>query len=145
MRPLLTIGYERATLAELTSRLVDAGVTHVVDVRELANSRRPGFAKSALREGLASGGVGYTHSRALGTPKAGRTAHRAGRMSAFWAEVEQALARPEAGLALGALAELARVERVCLLCLEEDPHHCHRSAVAARLAHAHTVEHLRWR
>lgn len=144
MRPLFTIGYERASLPELAARLADAGVSLVVDVRELANSRRPGFAKSALREGLAEAGVAYTHLRALGTPKAGRTAHQAGRMTEFWQVVERGLDTAEAGMALATLETLARQERVCLLCLEEDPHVCHRSAVAARLGGGpYALTHLR--
>lgn len=144
MRPLFTIGYERATLPELTARLVEAGVSLVVDVRELANSRRPGFSKSALRAGLADAGLGYAHLRALGTPKAGRTAHQAGRMTEFWQVVAHSLDTPEAAAALANLQSLAGEERVCLLCLEEDPHVCHRNAVVARLGGGpYAVTHLR--
>ena len=144
MRPLFTIGYERASLLELTARLVEVGVSLVVDVRELANSRRPGFSKNALRAGLAEGGISYTHLRPLGTPKAGRTAHQAGRMTESWQAVEQSLETPGAGLALAKLETLASEERVCLLCLEEDPHVCHRSAVTARLGGGpYLITHLR--
>ena len=40
-QPLFTIGYEGATPDRLIETLREAGVTTLVDVRELANSRRP--------------------------------------------------------------------------------------------------------
>jgi hypothetical protein len=54
------------------------------------------------------------------------------------------LAGTEAQAALGALRERALRERICLLCLEADPRHCHRSLVAEALGvssakHLHPV------
>jgi uncharacterized protein (DUF488 family) len=44
------------------------------------------------------------------------------------------LATPEAGAELGTLADLVRSgRRVCLLCFEAEPAHCHRSLVADAL------------
>jgi uncharacterized protein YeaO (DUF488 family) len=40
------------------------------------------------------------------------------------------LAGTEAQAALAALTDLAPREPVCLLCLEADPRHCHRTLVA---------------
>ena len=77
MTPLFTTGYEAATPARLIATLRDAGVTTLVDVRALANSRRPGFAKTALSAALAEAGIGYEHLKALGTLAAGRAAMRA--------------------------------------------------------------------
>ncbi|MBX6745513.1 MAG: DUF488 domain-containing protein, partial [Acetobacteraceae bacterium] len=67
-RPLFTIGYEQATPATLIEALRTAGVRTLVDVRALANSRRPGFSKRALAAALEEAGIGYEHLRALGTP-----------------------------------------------------------------------------
>jgi uncharacterized protein (DUF488 family) len=55
------------------------------------------------------------------------------------------LATPEAQADLETLADLVRSgRRVCLLCLEANPLHCHRSLVAAALAERVPVriEHL---
>src|SRR4051812_37134569 len=76
---LFTIGYEAATVSEFLSALRKAGVERVIDVRAVANSRRPGFSKTPLRNALAEVGIDYAHLRALGTPAAGREAARAGR------------------------------------------------------------------
>jgi uncharacterized protein YeaO (DUF488 family) len=51
------------------------------------------------------------------------------------------LAGIEAQAALGALRERALRETVCLLCLEADPRHCHRTMVAEALETS-TVKHL---
>ena len=131
---VFTIGYERATPSSLLAALRAAGVRRVVDVRALANSRRPGFAKRALSAALAEAGIGYTHLPALGTPPEGREAVRAGRPEEMKRVFARRLAGTEAQAALADLAERALRETVCLLCLEADPRHCHRALVAEALA-----------
>lgn len=127
---VLTIGYERATPAGLIAALQAAGTQRLVDVRALANSRKPGFAKGALSAALQEAGIGYLHLRALGTPAEGRQAVRAGKPEVMRRIFASHLAGTEAQAALAGLADLARRERVCLLCLEDDPRHCHRTLVA---------------
>ncbi|MDO9710327.1 DUF488 domain-containing protein [Paracraurococcus lichenis] len=134
--PLFTIGYEGATLDGLIATLREAGVTRLVDVRELANSRRPGFAKRALSEALGRAGIGYAHVRALGTPPEGRAAARAGRSAEMKRIFGARLAGIEAQAAVAALAAEGREARLCLLCLEADPAQCHRSLVAEAVAAA---------
>ena len=77
MRTVATIGYQLTTLPHLLDALHDAGVGLLVDVRAVASSRRPGFSKSRLAEGLGDAGIGYVHLRGLGTPAEGRAAARA--------------------------------------------------------------------
>lgn len=132
--PLFTIGYEGTTPDALVATLREAGVTMLVDVRELPNSRRPGFAKRALSETLERAGIAYRHVRALGTPAEGRAAARAGRSAEMKRIFGARLAGTEAQAALAALAGEARAGRVCLLCLEADPARCHRTLVAEAVA-----------
>ncbi len=49
--------------------LKGAKVATLVDVRALANSRRPGFAKGRAVRRAGSRRIGYLHLRALGTPR----------------------------------------------------------------------------
>jgi len=128
--PVFTIGYEEATPARLVAALQEAGVTVLVDVRALANSRRPGFAKRALSAAVAEAGIGYLHLPALGTPAAGRAAARGGRPEEMRRIFGAHLQGTEAQAALGALRDLAGRDAVCLLCLEADPARCHRTLVA---------------
>ncbi len=131
---LFTIGYEDATPARLVEALRGAGVTTLVDVRALANSRKPGFAKTALSAVLAEAGIGYRHVKALGTPAEGRAAVRAGRPAEMRRIFGAHLAGLEAQAALAALADEAGRGTICLLCLEADPARCHRTLVAEAVA-----------
>jgi uncharacterized protein (DUF488 family) len=127
---LHTIGYEDATPPRLIQALRAAGVTRLVDVRALANSRRPGFAKRALSAALDEAGIAYEHLPALGTPAEGRQAVRSGHPEAMRRIFAKHLAGTEAQAALAGLTARAKAEPVCLLCLEADPATCHRTLVA---------------
>jgi uncharacterized protein (DUF488 family) len=72
--PVTTIGYEAATVPRVLQALRDAEVELLVDVRAVASSRRPGFAKTRLAANLAGAGIEYLHLRGLGTPADGRAA-----------------------------------------------------------------------
>ena len=131
---LFTIGYEGLDPDRFAAVLRDAGVATLADVRAVANSRKRGFSKGALRAGLEAAGLSYEHARALGTPKAGREAaraHDAGLMRRIYCE--EVLDTADGALALDALAELAARAPTCLLCFERDPARCHRRVLAERL------------
>ena len=133
--PVATIGYESTSVDEFLATLREANVELLVDVRAVASSRRPGFAKTRLAANLETAGIEYLHLRRLGTPAEGRAAARAGRHDEMKRIFREQLATAEAQEELHALAGLVRAgRRVCLLCFEADPAHCHRSIVAAALA-----------
>lgn len=79
MPNIFTIGYEHATVAGFQDALSDAKINLLVDIRAVASSRRPGFAKTALAANSNVVGAEYLHLRALGTPADGRAEARAGR------------------------------------------------------------------
>lgn len=135
MNEITTIGYEGTTVERLVGTLKAAGVELVVDVRAVANSRRPGFAKTKLSENLAASGIGYLHLRGLGTPAAGRAAARADNHHELDRVYREHLTSGAAQTDLAVLADIVRAGcRVSLLCLEADPARCHRSMVADALA-----------
>lgn len=135
MRSLATIGYEAATVPGFLEALRADGVELLVDVRAVASSRRPGFAKSRLAANLTEAGIEYLHLRGLGTPAEGRAAARAHRHAEMRRIYLKHLATAGAQAELDILTDLVRAgRRVCLLCLEADPTHCHRSMVADALA-----------
>ena len=135
MRVLATIGYEGATVRGFVAALRAEDVDLLVDVRAVASSRRPGFAKTRLAANVNEAGIEYLHLRELGTPAKGRAAARAGRHAEMRRVFLEHLGTPEAQLELETLADLVRAgRRICLLCLEADPAHCHRSLVADALA-----------
>ena len=132
---LSTIGYELATPDRFVATLLAAGVEVLVDVRAVASSRRPGFAKTRLAASVEQEGIQYLHLRGLGTPAEGRAAAKAGRPAEMLHIFREHLETPEAIADLARLEELVRSGRhSCILCLEADPTHCHRSEVAAVLS-----------
>lgn len=135
MDSIATIGYEGATVAAFLDALQANVVQLLVDVRAIASSRRPGFAKTALAANLASVGIEYVHLRGLGTPADGRAAARAGKHGEMRRVYREHLASPAAQQELDVLSELLRSgARLCLMCFEADADHCHRSLIAAALA-----------
>jgi len=127
---LFTIGYEKAAQADVIAALKRAGVRTLIDVRDRPLSRRAGFSKTALAASLEAAGIAYVHLKGLGTPKEGRLANQRGDMPEFWRIVDEALRRPEAAHDLARAGRIAQEAPVCLLCLEADPHQCHRNRVA---------------
>ena len=135
MPSLFTIGYENATVAGFQDALRDAKVDLLIDVRAVASSRRPGFAKTALAANANAAGAEYLHLRALGTPADGRAAARAGKPEEMKTIFRKQLATDEAQEQLATVADLVtQGRRVALLCLEADAQVCHRSIVAAEVA-----------
>ena len=69
--------------ADLFASLKANRVKLLIDVRDVPISRKPGFSKTSLAQGLADAGIGYLHLKGLGDPKPGRIAAREGRFSDF--------------------------------------------------------------
>lgn len=128
-----TIGYENATLDDVIARLKAAGIAIVIDVRAVASSRRPGFSKTMLAASLAAQGIGYLHLRALGTPKPGREAARAGRIGEMREIFERHMATPEAVDALAHAIAVASEKPAAMLCYEADAAGCHRRVLAEKM------------
>lgn len=93
---LWTIGYERVGMPDFVAALKKAKIKTLIDVREVANSRRAGFSKRALAASLDAAGIAYIHLKPLGTPKAGREAARKGDTKTMTRIFEAKLAEPEA-------------------------------------------------
>ena len=130
---LFTIGYEKRSIAEFIEILTRAKIDAVVDVRDVAWSHKPGFAKSALRDHLAMAGIEYVHAQFIGNPK---------RLRAKGGTTKQLIARYARHLdANDTLIEQcddmikdlrSRAPRMALMCFERDPETCHRSVIAER-------------
>lgn len=127
--PLATIGYQGTTVSELVRTLAEAGVGHLLDVRAVPLSRKPGFSKRQLAAELHAAGIAYTNLRGLGTPRAGRDAARRGDVATMRAIFDRQLATDEAETDLALARAIAAETPSCLLCFERDPMGCHRLAV----------------
>ncbi len=130
-KTLFTIGYEQTPAKAVLDALQNAGVKLLVDVRAVAASRRPGFAKSQLAAGLDGRGIAYVHLRGLGTPKDGREAARSGHYDTLHRIYDKHLETPQAKEQLDELSALVTTAGpICLLCYERDHAHCHRQWIA---------------
>ena len=131
---IFTIGYQKTTQPELIAALQAAGVARVIDVRAVPLSRRPGFSKTMLRNGLAEAGIDYVNLKALGTPPAGREAARKGRHEDLERIYAGQLDLPEAIVAAAEMRELAGEQPSALLCYERNPAECHRTLLLRAVA-----------
>lgn len=141
---LATIGYESTNLADFIATLLASSVTRLIDIRELAISRRRGFAKKALSAALADAGIDYVHLRGLGDPKEGREAARAGDVARFQSVFTRHMRTEIAQADLGTAASLVAEGGACLMCFERDHSTCHRTIVAHTLSDTIpvTIRHL---
>lgn len=127
---LFTIGYEASTLPAVLATLKAAGVGLLIDVRAVAASRKPGFSKKLLAASLGEAGINYLHLQALGTPKPGRDAARAGRVAEMHRIFRAHMASDRAQADLAQARAAAGAAPACLLCFERDHRGCHRDLVA---------------
>ena len=144
MSDLATIGYQGCTIDDVLAALRQDGVDLLIDVRAVAQSRKPGFSKRQLAAGLDAQGIAYVHLQGLGTPKPGRDAVRAGHPERMEPIFREHMQSDRAQAELAQATQLARERRVCLLCFEQDPLTCHRRLVAEMIVQAtgQSVTHL---
>lgn len=142
---VLTIGHSARTVEDLTRLLRAHGVTRLVDVRAYPRSRRnPQFNRETLPDLLAAAGISYIHRSGLG----GRRRPRPNSPNVGWRNASfQAFAdymqTPEFEAHVEQLVEMARRERIALMCAEAVPWHCHRSLIAdALVVRGLRVEHI---
>lgn len=132
-RPAFTIGYEGSDPAQLVGALLAAGVTTVLDTRATPMSRRPAYRRKALAAILEDAGVRYVSATELGMPRALRPlARRADRRWLFDMAYRGVLERGQE--VVDGAVDLARSERIALLCFELDPRECHRELLARAMA-----------
>ena len=132
---LYTIGYEQSRPDAVLAALKAAKVELLIDTRAVAASRKPGFSKRQLAASLDENGIRYLHLQKLGTPAEGRTAAKSGDMKTLWRIYNKHLKTHDAVEAMDELLSLVRSgQRLCLLCFERDPGHCHRSRIAEIVA-----------
>jgi uncharacterized protein (DUF488 family) len=129
---LCTIGYEGRKVDELLEALLAAGVTRLVDVRELPLSRKRGLSKTALGNSLDEVGISYEHMKPLGNPKENRERYWSGDV-AGGAEIYRRHLHNGSYSTLVDLAESLDDGTVCLLCFERDHAVCHRDVIVDSL------------
>jgi uncharacterized protein (DUF488 family) len=144
-RTLFTIGYTGFSISDFIDFLSENQVECLVDTREIPISRKKGFSKTALSEHLAGAGIGYWHSRLLGSPKALRHEVRETKdYTRFFRLVHRHIETPEVTAELGVVIAKARRQRTCLMCCCPDWTLCHRRCLVEAISEItyFSVEHL---
>ncbi len=129
-----TMGHSNMALHRLLALLVAHDISVVVDVRSNPYSRHnPQYNREPLAEALENAGLRYQFdgNRLGGAPTDPTCYVRVDTGGSTQRETEQVDYRLVAEKewfqdAVGELVELARTERVVLLCAEENPERCHR-------------------
>jgi uncharacterized protein (DUF488 family) len=132
---ILTIGHSTRTLEEFIGLLQAHGVTRVVDVRTVPRSRHnPQFNKDSLPGELKKAGLGYVHLPGLGGLRHTQLdSLNGGWRNASFRGYADYMQTPEFEQSLEELIQLAKPDRIALMCAEAVPWRCHRSLIADAL------------
>jgi len=130
-----TVGHSTRTLAEFIGLLKAHAVTKVVDVRTIPRSRHnPQFNLETLPDSLGKAGLKYVHMQGLGGLRhAKRDSLNSGWRNASFRGYADYMQTPEFENNLERLIELAKEDRVAIMCAEAVPWRCHRSLIGDAL------------
>ena len=142
---VLTVGHSTRPLAEFIALLAAHAVTRLIDVRTVPRSRHnPQFNRDTFPAALEVAGIHYAHVAGLGGfRRAGPESQNLAWRNASFRGYADYMQTAEFALNLASLVELARQERVALMCAEAVPSRCHRSLIAdALVVHGVRVEEI---
>lgn len=128
-----TIGFTKKSAQRFFELLRDSGATRIVDVRLNTGSQLAGFAKKNDLAWFARElcGVDYLHVPSLAPTKELLTDYRKKRIS--WSIYETRFIELMKSRRIEYALSQELVHNGCLLCSEDQPHHCHRRLVAEYL------------
>ena len=132
---IYTIGFTQTTAEHFFTRLADARVERLLDVRLNNTSQLAGFAKAQDLHYFASRLVGatYEHEPLLAPTQDILDAYK--KRKGDWTEYEREFqALMESRRIHEMLSPAAFEQRTALLCSEPEPEHCHRRLVVEFLA-----------
>ena len=132
---VLTIGHSTRPLEDFIELLHAHGVTQLIDVRTVPRSRHnPQFNAETLPGDLAAAHIGYAHAAGLG----GFRHTTADSPNSGWRNLSfrgyaDYMQTADFAANLTSVIELAKHDRVVLMCAEAVPWRCHRSLIADAL------------
>jgi uncharacterized protein (DUF488 family) len=142
---VFTVGHSTRPIEAFIELLKGHSIASLVDVRTVPRSRHnPQFNGEALSESLHDAGIRYVHEGGLGGFRRPRkdSPNRGWRNTSFRGYADYMQTGEFAGH-LAWLMNLARSERVAIMCSEAVPWRCHRSLIAdALLVHGLGAEEI---
>ncbi|MBD0371306.1 MAG: DUF488 domain-containing protein [Pyrinomonadaceae bacterium] len=129
-----TIGYTGRRLDEILDLLIAHEVRTLVDIRQYPISMyRPEMSKGNLRQAVEERGLIYAHFPQLGVPRDIRAkAIETGTRDIIWEWYDQHIVAPYIRRNLHRFFNTLE-HRVALMCVEVDPHECHRHRLSLAL------------
>lgn len=133
MIKVFTIGFTKKSAEVFFTKLREAGVKRLVDVRLNNISQLAGFAKKDdLRYFLQTiCGIEYVHKLELAPTKEMLDAYK--KQKGEWSSYESRFLELMASRKIEELVSRELLDGACLLCSEDEPIHCHRRLVAEYL------------
>lgn len=130
---ILTVGFTQKSAKRFFELLLEAGVSRIVDVRLNNASQLAGFAKKNDLAWFARElcGIDYTHEPSLAPTKELLSDYRKKRIS--WTDYEKQFLDLMRNRRIESRLPKDVLDNSCLLCSEDQPHHCHRRLVAEYL------------
>lgn len=130
---LFTIGFTKKSAEVFFTRMREAGVQRLIDVRLNNSSQLAGFTKKDdLRYFLKSiADIEYVHLPELAPTQELLDAYK--KKKGKWEEYELGFLELLRERKIEVTVDKSLFEGGCLLCSEEKPHHCHRRLVAEYL------------
>lgn len=132
---VMTVGHSTRTLKEFIRLLKAHQVQRLIDVRTVPRSRHnPQFNRGELSPSLHSARLHYTYMPGLGGfRRASKDSLNTGWHNASFQGFADYMQTPEFRVHLDDLIELAKSERIAIMCAEAVPWRCHRSLIADAL------------
>ena len=132
---IFTIGHSTRPIDEFIRLLKAHDVRRVIDVRTIPRSRHnPQFNRDRLSPALHRARIHYRHMPGLGGLRRARPdSANAGWRNASFRGYADYMQTPEFEDSLESCIDLAKQERVVLMCAEAVPWRCHRSLIADAL------------
>jgi len=130
-----TIGHSTRTLDEFIALLRAHAINQVVDVRTIPRSRHnPQFNLETIPSSLSKAGLKYIHMPGLGGLRHAKPdSLNAGWRNASFRGYADYMQTPEFEGNVEKLIELAKEDRVAIMCAEAVPWRCHRSLIGDAL------------
>ncbi|MCX5646124.1 MAG: DUF488 domain-containing protein [Phycisphaerae bacterium] len=130
---IFTIGFTKKSAEEFFTRLREAGVRRVVDVRLNNTSQIAGFAKARdLKYFLkAVAGIDYIHLHELAPTQ--DILDDFIKAKGAWSEYERRFVQLMETRRIAEMLPEELLDGSCLLCSEDTPEHCHRRLVAEHI------------
>ena len=128
---IVTLGYEGRKLDQFLLILKGNNIRRLIDVRNNPFSLKPGFSKNQLAKSLEANGVSYLHLPELGIESRRRKNLSKDSLNLLFQSYERELDAKKT--VLDRIKDLARKEKVALMCFEARESNCHRGVIARRL------------